>query len=401
MKSLVFAGGWYCASRPNGRYAVQIRDSHVETDRGRVEQSPGGNLLQLDIANDGRFAGHGGTSFNAFEWDNGWQDRGVAFGNNACIYDNADVLHVVRESGPPTYALGYDYCADDGTLIPTWQSYDSKTPLAHERGITDLWWWIEHGDIIVGQGGKGGLIAQHNGVRYQIAEGQTTFPRFNRDGDSLALAWVREDTDEAHLLWLTVAELLTYPPVHPQIPPVHPPPVPVPQPKPEPQKMDAKALPGDVYAIVVELHARNLELANSSNDDDRRALAKKIAETVRARKGERWGWKSNHGIGNANAKDAIAQLPEGAVFTPNQRQDLYIWDFFDGTTRKPKRSPILSETEHTDQYFVPVAPIDHLGDVSQPEPEPQEPPSQPDVPSGDVLARIESKLDRILSVYRV
>ena len=149
--------------------------------------------------------------------------------------------------------------------------------------------------------------------------------------------------------------------------------------------MEPKPLPDDVYAIVVALHARNLALANGS-DDDRRAMQRKICETVRARKGVRWGWKSNHGIGIANAKDAIALLPNFDPFTPNQRQPLYIWDLFNGGTRQPHAQPIMSEI--AEQFFVPVEPVDHLADVPAPAPDPAPVPVPVPPPAGDLEARV-------------
>jgi hypothetical protein len=133
--------------------------------------------------------------------------------------------------------------------------------------------------------------------------------------------------------------------------------------------LEPKALPQDAYDVVVALYERHTDLANSSNDDDRRTLQKMICETVFARKGDGWGWKSNHGIGISPAKDAIAQLPNGAVFTPNQRQPLYIWDCFNGTTRRPNAAPIMSGPESENrQFFMPVDPIDHLGGTEPPTP---------------------------------
>ena len=156
--------------------------------------------------------------------------------------------------------------------------------------------------------------------------------------------------------------------------------------------MESKRLPDDVHAIVVALHARNPNLANGS-DDDRRALQKKINETVRARKGPRWGWKSNHGVNIANAKDAIAELPDGATLTLNQRQPLYMWDLFNGGTREPNRQPVMSEAEHVEQFFVPVQPIDHLAAATIPLPPPQRDPDAPPlppVPPVDYSARLEA-----------
>lgn len=148
---------------------------------------------------------------------------------------------------------------------------------------------------------------------------------------------------------------------------------PPPPPPPPPSKEDALvpfALPDDVYQILVALWERNKPLANGS-DDDRRVLQKKIAETVCARKGDRWGWKSNHSDWSSPSKDGLAMLPPGATFTPHDRQSLYIWDCFNGSSRIPNPQPIMNISDGTEnQYFIPVEPVDHLSDVPPPPPPP-------------------------------
>ncbi len=157
--------------------------------------------------------------------------------------------------------------------------------------------------------------------------------------------------------------------------------------------MQPKPLLADIHAIVVELHARNLKLAHGS-DNDRRVLQKMICQTVCARKGSRFGWKSNHLIAgdDDNAKDALAELPEGDTVKPNQRQPLYIWDLFNGTTRAPNPLPLMSGPEHESaQYFVPVEPLDHLAGVV-PAPDPVNPP--PPVDSAE-LAQLRAENARL------
>lgn len=177
--------------------------------------------------------------------------------------------------------------------------------------------------------------------------------------------------------------------------PAPPKPIPVPAPAPPPM-LQPKALPADVHAIAVALYERNKDLANGS-DDQRRVLQQKVCETVRARKGPSWGWKSNHGIGIANSTDAIAELPDG-VFRKNERQPLYMWDLFNGTTRKPNQLPLMSDADHVEQFFVPVLPIDHLEDVvdGHPEEKPKDTPIPPPfdpVPLLSAIANLTAQID--------
>lgn len=157
--------------------------------------------------------------------------------------------------------------------------------------------------------------------------------------------------------------------------------------------MSSIRLPDDVHAIVVALHAQHPDLAHGS-DDDRRTLQRRVCETVRARKGERWGWKSNHPNGAAPAKDAIAQLPDGERYTPNVRQRLHIWDLVNGGTRQPFAQPVMSIADGSEvQYFIPVAPIDHLAGAA-PSPSPEPPPAPP-VDLSPLLAYIQELEERI------
>lgn len=218
-----------------------------------------------------------------------------------------------------------------------------------------------------------GLIAQLDGALdgYLLAPLAYHYDAKRVDGQ-LVVAWSRTDGEGPHDGVIGTVDrsqprvqLGTKPPIQRERGPVNR----------EKEPMEAKPLPSDVHAIVVALHARNLKLANGS-DDDRRALQKMICETVRARKGRRWGWKSNQGVNVANAKDAIAELPDGMLVL-GERQPLYMWDLFNGTTREPNPLPVMSETEHVEQFFVIVEPIDHLAGVVTP---PVQPPSQPPTP---------------------
>lgn len=108
-------------------------------------------------------------------------------------------------------------------------------------------------------------------------------------------------------------------------------------------------LPDHIFAIITALHAANLALAKG-DDEARRVLQQKIAETAAARHpGEGWGWKKA-GEGRPPSKDAIAnnKLMPG---------HLLAWDCFNGATR----SPVQGDSEIVDdQVFIAVQPVDHL-----------------------------------------
>lgn len=139
-----------------------------------------------------------------------------------------------------------------------------------------------------------------------------------------------------------------------------------------PATLHAQApLPARVKAIVQALYDRNVALSEG-NDDQRRALAKMIAEQTTCELGSEWGWKSASPT-RPPSKDAIAhKLPGGR---------LEGWDLFNGTTRKPNGG-IWHDL--TGQTFIEVSNVDHLGvgcagsvPPPDPDPDPDPPPTDP------------------------
>lgn len=191
----------------------------------------------------------------------------------------------------------------------------------------------------------------------------------------------------------TIADRLRATPIDP--PP--PPPPPQPHPTPEPT-MEPKRLPAAIHTIVVALYTRHRALAHGP-DEQRRELQQMICETVRFQHPPAptadppigtYGWKSNHGIDIANSTDALAELPPGVTVRLNERQEIHMWDLFDGTSRKPN-PPSLSEVGR--QFFVPVAAINHLADA------PVEPPSPPrDLPTLHQWIKVE--YPQLVAAYR-
>ena len=134
-------------------------------------------------------------------------------------------------------------------------------------------------------------------------------------------------------------------------------------------------LPDRVQDITVELYNRNLALAHG-DDDQRRQLARMIAEQARYELGPSWGHKRAD-PGRPPSKDAIAQQqPDGKLFA---------WDLFNGATREPNADP--ESIDITGQTFIVVPPVNHLGIAPDelPNVSPDEPPT---VPSGSDVAQI-------------
>jgi hypothetical protein len=389
-------GAWYGEILPSGSYAVLYPHSRVETHRGGIALPPGEpfgpRFVRCTEIGGFRFAGQADAG-GAWEWAEGagWRKiDAVCAGTSPVIYDRLGFLHL---SDGSVGSQGWRYVDNDGTpegkLVTGDATYRREvTPGVSLYEYTDLGW------LLLGQGQEAGAVIWDGAALRLLEPGHCTFIRATVEGERVAIAMKKPEG--VMLVQATLAELAALPPVVNQAPPIDNPRPPIVNPAPEPVAMEPKRLPDDVHAIVVALHAANLPLALGS-DDDRRALQKKICETVRARKGPRWVWKSNHGIGIANAKDAIAEIPEGDVFTPNQRQRLYIWDLFNGGTREPNRQPVMSEAHDYEQFAVPVQPIDHLAaapNPGTPAPNPGTPPAQPapvPVDLAPILARIDAQ----------
>lgn len=250
MNRLAVAGGWYGEALVSGDYAVLMVDSHLQTSQG-LAPLPGENVLYLRATNAGGgfgVCGVGGGSDTALLWRDGWTAHGLAHGVSACIFDNDGVLHVAT---PAQGSQGYRYCAEDGSLVTGDDTYNSATPFAVVHGVTDLWEWTQRADLTIGQNSKDECIIVGPAGRRVLEGGQCRFIRFNRVGDSLAVAMWKPLENCAVLHWLTSADISTLPlesttPVEPPIdPPIDPPDPEIPV-----------RLPDDVYATLVALRPK-------------------------------------------------------------------------------------------------------------------------------------------------
>lgn len=136
-----------------------------------------------------------------------------------------------------------------------------------------------------------------------------------------------------------------------------------PDPDVEPDKeptveVEKLALTERQLVIVQTLAEQHPDWANG-DDNERRKLAKVIAEQLCFEFGPEWGWKSNHGNTEKDApsKDAIAK--RRGPYTPG-RQLLFIFDLFNGGTRKPNRPCVSGPEDEANQFFIPVEPKNHL-----------------------------------------
>jgi hypothetical protein len=112
-------------------------------------------------------------------------------------------------------------------------------------------------------------------------------------------------------------------------------------------------LPARVGEICEALYERNQGLAHSADDNDRRRLTRMIVEQIVVElPNQSFGCKARSGelAQEYQSKDVIAQRqPDGRLFA---------WDWQSGTTRR------WQDPDHQDitgQFFIEVAPLNHLG----------------------------------------
>lgn len=102
--------------------------------------------------------------------------------------------------------------------------------------------------------------------------------------------------------------------------------------------------------IIQALYERNIPLANGG-EDDRRKLTRMIAEQICLEFGPKWGVKSttpNH----PQSKDTIVEQ--------NDNGSLNIWDWQNGTTRKPQLRAGQPPDHVEFHHFIEVSPVNHL-----------------------------------------
>lgn len=125
----------------------------------------------------------------------------------------------------------------------------------------------------------------------------------------------------------------------------------------EPGMSDVK-IPQKVRDNINALYELHKDLSEGT-DDQRRELMKLITEQNRYDLGFQHGWKSAD-PNRPPSKDAIAYSVTG-----DDSAGVYIADVFNGATREPS---IPENYDFSNQHFIPMDPVNHLG--SQPEPGP-------------------------------
>lgn len=364
--------GWYCAALPTGEFVALVKDSHLETDRGRVDLPYGQNLLFLRLSPNGvSFAGIGHRDDHCWEWDGvRWSDRGIAFGPRAVAYDAFGALHILI--GPPAHG---------------WRNYPTTAEATYADTTRQVWEFTDLPGVTIGQGGEGPhgddpAIALINGTRRLIEAGRCR-SIVVADGPRIAIAYSREDTREAVIRWLSRDGLAQLPLVQ-TAPAPTPIPIPVPQPIPEPVPM---ALP-DPYAVRAALkRERDKFPAERIGNTEMGAILNNAAAQfphvgMHFRTGEKAA--TAPGVSRTFSRDVLRYLPPG--------DDFGWWSDVLGATGAGLATPAAPDWKRsTDDRASFVPPVS-----SVPVPDPGTPPPIPGTDLEARVARIEAWIRRAL-----
>lgn len=296
-------------------HVAMIWDQHLDTSHGIRTMPFGQNLLDVSLADDGRrFAGKGHDGpikDQAVEWTGvDYRIDGPAHGSRACLYDATGAL-VVATYDPSEDGIGvegYRYVNDAGTIV---RGRDSLAKGVNGRGI---WEFVEHGDIVLGQGGKGPhgedpVIAIYAGARRVLFPGKNYNVKFRKYGDLLVIAWWAVDDKSAALLRMNVADLAGYPEQRFDPIVIVPPP---PPPPPPPKKDEAVPVPNRIDVVRAVL--RDLVNVDPSAEVERGQITDEVVRRLNAQPMppgiERWGRKDRDRDPNTtnNSDDALCAL---------------------------------------------------------------------------------------------
>lgn len=193
---------------PNGRYVVTTGERVILTgnDLPPLPDGMQGIYPHLFAANRVVCQGHQKPD-PAYVWDGAeWKHQGLTFGAKATIWDAHGELHIIRTPQDRGAPQGYRYVAEDGRIVTVDET------LGHDNIPRGIFEYTERGGITIGQALTDELIAILPDGTYRLIEGGVwRHIVFHRDGDSLAIAGVRNDTSEAVLLWLSVHQLAALP----------------------------------------------------------------------------------------------------------------------------------------------------------------------------------------------
>lgn len=305
VRRLEIPNGWYGDNRPDGKFAVLVTGTKIQTDSGDIAL-PGYNVLFPRIPPQGEFkvAGqnHGGN--DNLEWVNGeWHSVGASYGVSPVIYDWNGVLH---QNVVAFGSQGLRYVAYDNTLVTGDQTYVNPA--------LGLYEFTTYGDISIGQGGNGGAIAVRGTERRVIEPGDTRAIRYLRIGDHIAVSIWKLAEAKNVLLWFDAGDLSSFPLEVPPAPAPkpNPTPAPLPNPAPEPPPVPDSLIAPNRLEVVADVIAAHPEI-NACDEVARGTIVDYAAQRLNAAEGKTiWGRKSRNSAGTDLNTDGLTfKRPDG------------------------------------------------------------------------------------------
>ena len=385
-------GAIYSDLRTTGERVALVPQRHIETHLGILPFPPGepwGVLfLRQTSVGPWKVAGKGHESGDTWEWDGGWKPRGPSNGENGFIYDLAGNLHIIAP-GPNVTSQGYRYVAADGSLVLGDATYGPWNGLSEWSDLGDGL-YIGQGDPQHGTPTGAVLWDASRGVHLLLEAGLCTFIRSQRVGEAVAITFTTPagcafiQTTMTELRALPVCGPVSAPPAEPPAPPVDPvPPVESPRMTLDPNILAIRDRYVAAFPVPQARGADDFDPAtggaSASFEERARVWTRGLAEQIVFETGDATIGVKNAGGGRPQSKDSIA------INGPR----LINFDMLSGVgTGHPTVIASPQGADITGQVFMPVSPVNHLGDA--PALPPSTPPaSQP--PAADlssVLARL-------------
>jgi len=384
--------GWFGEIMPeSGAWAVSGPDGIVTS--GGPPPNPGEALMFLRLAYFNRnvyLIGKGHESGTAWMWSGGaWLDCGLTHGNSPCAWDHEWFRAVVcRSDGRAESVLtdgggigmfdlacgsqGIRWIRDDSSIVTGDASYGDG------RGMSEF---TDFGDVSIGQcdSGVGVRFAADGIVRVVEGGGDTLFVRVNRHGDQFGIAFRHVESSVVVLLLMTATELLACPPE--TIAPTPP------QPEPNPEEpmiwTDAHTQLLTRFAAKMPPPPTKEGQSQESWDASWRMWTGQVARQFCHSCGPAWGHKRADPNRPLSA-DCIAYKSQAGFAG---------FDLRNGATGQLVTQP--GAIDLTGQTFVPVEPVDYLGDTVPVEPPivpPTPDPTIPPVPPAPTETRLDSAI---------
>ena len=336
MRTYTQVGSWYGDNTLAGDYVANVLDSHVTVNGNIVNLPEGGfNTLFLVCKRWGSqiLLACQADDRNWLYKDGKWKDLGRSFATFPCAFGPGELFFVC---GPNQYRV-YDLASD--TISPALD----ESPIAKALGSQGIRYidynqspdgivtgdssygprpynlsqWTARDNVVFGQSQDdnldNGIGYVLGGDKYLVEQGHTTFIRYTRQGNNLAITFVKLQEKQTVFYWFSLDELIngwtgpdgkhkSFPIFKDKIDTVPPE-----KPKPIPPKEPVMQAPNklEVVKAVIRAHPE----IDVTNEDKRAALLDYICDELNPLGSHKpWGRKSRNKQGTDLNTDGLTYL---------------------------------------------------------------------------------------------